>query len=50
MNQTSFESSDRINKVKRIKIFTVVQVNVIEAWDYPDNLDAMTQFGALRSI
>jgi predicted ester cyclase len=35
--------------VKGVEIFTMVQGKVVEAWDYPDNLGAMTQLGAIPS-
>ena len=36
--------------VNGIEIFTMAQGKVVETWDYPDNLVAITQLGALRSV
>ena len=40
-------ATGKLISVKGVEIFTMAQGKVVEAWDYPDNLGAMTQLGVI---
>jgi predicted ester cyclase len=42
-------STGKLITIKGVEIFTMAQGKIVEAWDYPDTLGAMTQLGAIPS-